>query len=415
MSQIYKNPAGGGGPGTPVQTITGNDGIATTPTSNNINIFGLTVANATNAVPVYLKQTSTSTDSIEVQVAEAAASSNINNVGLASFNNVQFSVDANGYVSATGAIPIQFTGNTGTTASPSSGNINIFGSSTSAGSTPVSSTASGSTVTLNIQKSQAIASTNASNVGLAAFNSTEFTVDSNGYVSLISSGGSTPNSTLSLSDDFLTYAIGYITTPSAIILSILPWSTTGTWQDVADSVLTTGNPGLITHGSITTHASLATGSGYIILGGGVINCNWVLKTATLSNSTNRYTLYAGLGVGDTGSAYNGIYFSYNDNVNSGNWVCTCEASGVTTTINTTVAPSTSSFFNLGFTVNASATSVEFFINTVSQGTITTHIPTGTTNADLDPTLSIVQSAGTIAASSVVIDLFYYSQALTTPR
>jgi hypothetical protein len=93
------NVAGGGGGGTPIQTITGNDGVATPPTANNVNIIGATVANGTNAIPVYVKNTATSTDTIQVQVGEAAASSNIDNAGLASFNSADFNVDANGYVS----------------------------------------------------------------------------------------------------------------------------------------------------------------------------------------------------------------------------------------------------------------------------------------------------------------------------
>lgn len=94
------NIAGGGGGGSPIETITGNDGVATTPLGNNINLLGLTVANATNAIPVYVKHTAVATDSIEVQVSEAVGSSNVNNAGLSSFNSAQFTVDANGYVSS---------------------------------------------------------------------------------------------------------------------------------------------------------------------------------------------------------------------------------------------------------------------------------------------------------------------------
>jgi hypothetical protein len=103
------NVNGGGGGGSPIETITGNDGIATSPTANNINLVGLTVANATNAVPVYVKQTATSTDSIEVQVANAAASTSINNAGLSSFNSVDFTVDANGFVSLANSTAFAYT------------------------------------------------------------------------------------------------------------------------------------------------------------------------------------------------------------------------------------------------------------------------------------------------------------------
>ncbi len=80
------------------------------------------------------------------------------------------------------------TGNTGGALSPVSGNWNIFGAATASGTTPVATAGSGNTLTLNVQRSQAIASTNVNNIGLAAFNSAEFSVDSNGFVSLIAGG-----------------------------------------------------------------------------------------------------------------------------------------------------------------------------------------------------------------------------------
>lgn len=79
------------------------------------------------------------------------------------------------------------TGNTGGALSPVAGNWNIFGTSTAAGTTPVNTSGSGNTLTVNVQTAQAIASTNATNIGLAAFNSAQFTVDANGFVS--TSGG----------------------------------------------------------------------------------------------------------------------------------------------------------------------------------------------------------------------------------
>lgn len=80
------------------------------------------------------------------------------------------------------------TGQTGGPLSPTAGNWNIFGSSVAAGTTPVATSGSVSTLTVNVQRSQAIVSTNASNVGLAAFNSAQFIVDPNGFVSLTAAG-----------------------------------------------------------------------------------------------------------------------------------------------------------------------------------------------------------------------------------
>ncbi len=84
-------------------------------------------------------------------------------------------------------VPIQFTTNSGI-AVPVLGNLNILGTVVSAGTNPFIFVGSGSTVTGEIQISQAIASSNAANIGLSAFNSAEFTVDANGFVSLVGSG-----------------------------------------------------------------------------------------------------------------------------------------------------------------------------------------------------------------------------------
>jgi hypothetical protein len=122
---------------------------------------------------------------INAQISQAIASTNVNNVGLSAFNSAQFTVDANGFVSANGAgLGETITGNSGGALSPTAGNWNIFGASVAAGTTPVTTVGSGSTLTVDVQTSQAIASTNATNIGLAAFNSAQFTVDANGFVTI---------------------------------------------------------------------------------------------------------------------------------------------------------------------------------------------------------------------------------------
>lgn len=83
-----------------VETLTGDDAVVVDPVNNNIDVLGNTVSNGTNAKPVYFKSGGTGVLDLDVQVTEAAASSDINNAGLASFNDSDFSVDSNGYVSA---------------------------------------------------------------------------------------------------------------------------------------------------------------------------------------------------------------------------------------------------------------------------------------------------------------------------
>lgn len=86
-------------------------------------------------------------------------------------------------------IPTDFIANVGS-AVPIANTLEIFGDTVSAGVLPVYTSASGNTVTTNVQIAQAIAASNALNVGLAAFDSSQFTVDANGFVSITGSGGS---------------------------------------------------------------------------------------------------------------------------------------------------------------------------------------------------------------------------------
>ncbi len=99
-------------------------------------------------------------------------------------SNIQASVAY--WVQINDSFTLTLTGNTGGALSPTSDNFNIIGGVVTAGTIPVQVNGSVSTLTVNVQKAQAIASTNATNVGLAAFNSSDFSVDSNGFVSSIS-------------------------------------------------------------------------------------------------------------------------------------------------------------------------------------------------------------------------------------
>ena len=146
------------------------------------------MANSTHSKALFTTNSATNIERFDIQVSAAIASTNIAKVGLAAFNSTYFTVDANGFVSLNGgSVGETITGNTGGALSPVAGNWNILGTSTAPGAIPVQTSGSGNTLTVQVQKSQAIASTNASNVGLAAFNSTYFTVDANGFVSLVAS------------------------------------------------------------------------------------------------------------------------------------------------------------------------------------------------------------------------------------
>lgn len=79
------------------------------------------------------------------------------------------------------------TGNTGV-ATPTGGTISVLGSAVAATGVPVATAASANQLLVDVQRSSAIVSTNAANVGLAAFNSAHFSVDGNGFVSTSGTG-----------------------------------------------------------------------------------------------------------------------------------------------------------------------------------------------------------------------------------
>lgn len=84
-------------------------------------------------------------------------------------------------------IPTTFNTDDGS-AIPIANVLEILAQTVPAGSIPIQTTGSGNTVTIEAQISQAIAATDATKIGLAAFNSSNFSVDANGFVSLVNSG-----------------------------------------------------------------------------------------------------------------------------------------------------------------------------------------------------------------------------------
>lgn len=89
----------------PVTQIAGDDGIAVSPdnVTGIINLTGIVVASATHAKAVFFqKNAAVNTEELDVQVTAAIAASDITKVGLAAFNNSEFTVDANGFVSLVG-------------------------------------------------------------------------------------------------------------------------------------------------------------------------------------------------------------------------------------------------------------------------------------------------------------------------
>lgn len=80
-------------------------------------------------------------------------------------------------------VPILFVANIGS-AVPITNTLEILGEAVVAQSIPIQTVASGNTLEVQIQFASAASSSIANNAGLASFNSADFNVDANGYVSI---------------------------------------------------------------------------------------------------------------------------------------------------------------------------------------------------------------------------------------
>ena len=184
---------------------------------------------------------------------------------------------------------------------------------------------------------------------------------------------------------------------------------------------TADHPGVVqSAGSLTTQAgvfltntSASTAGHTFVLGGGAFTLSWVFNIGTLSDSTNRYILRLGMAetAFNTSSDYvDGVYFEYSDNVNSGNWQIKTANASTRTTTNTATAAATG-WQKITITVNAAATSVEYFINGSSVGTIATNIPT----ASISPICHIARTLGSLVSATLAIDLFVLDHTMTNSR
>lgn len=154
---------------------------------------------------------------------------------------------------------------------------------------------------------------------------------------------------------------------------------------------------------------------YIKVGSGFLSCNYVINLNTLSVAPDDYIAFFGLtdtqvytvAPTDPSGIQNGIWFSYTDGVNAGNWTLNSASVGVVTSVDSGV-PATTDFVNLGFIVNEAGTLIQFLIDNTPCGTISTNIP----SANMVPFMEVNMN-GTNPAW--IVDLFYLTYPLNTAR
>lgn len=164
-----------------------------------------------------------------------------------------------------------------------------------------------------------------------------------------------------------------------------------------------GHPGVVTMSTGTTNtgrSSLRTDHQAVLLdpAADLVVVEWVLKIPTLSTGSERFQVRAGLLDAESGAPSDGAYFEYDD-ATAAFWRIGARsgASGSPTNTATTVTAGT--WYTLRIEITG-VTSVEYLINSISVGTVTTNIPTGTGH-ECGLSTHIVKSVGTTARTMVV--------------
>lgn len=163
--------------------------------SGQISLLATTVAAGT--VPIQTNGTGANTATIEAQISQAIASTDATKIGLSNFDSAAFDVDANGFVQLNGggiaATSFNVDANTGPGTDPvvpdANGLVNVTGGTSLAGTTPVQTNSlAANTYTIQVQISQALAAADATKIGLCNFDSSQFSVDADGFVTLVGGG-----------------------------------------------------------------------------------------------------------------------------------------------------------------------------------------------------------------------------------
>ena len=229
-----------------------------------------------------------------------------------------------------------------------------------------------------------------------------------------------PNETIELYEEFLG---GHNSTASQ--LGELGWQSivSGTGTNVAnhtgtfDSTTVCGVMRIETGTTTTGRASLTinpASNNCIAITGGPIIVEGAVRVEDLSNGTETYKIYFGLGdVTGAGDMIDGVYFSYSSADIAGDWQGNVSGTSTRTTLDTNTAVAADTWYRLRIEINSAGTSAEFFINGTSKGTIAdANLPTSTELTSL--IFKIEKSAGSTERIAY-IDYFYFRKDLTANR
>lgn len=163
-----------------------------------------------------------------------------------------------------------------------------------------------------------------------------------------------------------------------------------------------------THGvvQLETVTNAASAVGIIrqptIIGGGRVIGNsfrarmqWKHRNlSALSNGTDRFTLFIGWIDAGSSAPTNGVYFTYSDNVNAGQWRGVANKAGVTTTVDSAIAVAINTVYILE--TDWDGLNMRYFVNNTLIGTIAA--------ANL-PTVAVTEGASMIRQLGVASRLW----------
>lgn len=149
----------------------------------------------------------------------------------------------------------------------------------------------------------------------------------------------------------------------------------------------------------------------IVVGEGGAECRILVRIQDLATVADDYVFRAGLGTTTNADHANGIYFEYS-RADSVNWRCKTASQSTRTVLTTSTAVVTDVWLELKWVVNSAGDSVEFFIDDVSQGTITTNIPS-VTGQGCGGNFQITAGALIANTREVFIDFFYFTKSYTS--
>lgn len=157
-----------------------------------ITVTGGQVASGTTANVIQTDSLAANTFTIQIQRSQAVSSSTVGDNGVSHFNSEDFTVDANGFVSLAGGTVVEgvevdtfTTPGTNPVLPNASGIITVTGGQVAAGTTAnaiQTDSLAANTYAIQVQRSRAAAISTVGDNGICHFNSADFTVDANGFV-----------------------------------------------------------------------------------------------------------------------------------------------------------------------------------------------------------------------------------------